>query len=209
MQASDEKIVEETTAPESQTEADGETSASEVVVEAAEVDEAAAEAADSRPEADGEEVPLTLEEQLAAVQAEAEDYKDRWLRSQAEFANARKRMDKQRIVLRATATVDVMKKILPVLDDFERAMASVPEEIAENSWLEGIQLVQRKLLAIPENFNVTPIDAVGQPFDPNFHEAISQEPSDEYDSGVICRELQKGYTIGDQVIRPSLVSVAE
>ncbi|HUM69660.1 MAG TPA: nucleotide exchange factor GrpE [Chloroflexota bacterium] len=151
----------------------------------------------------------TLEEQLAAAQAEAADYKDRWLRGQAEFANARKRMEKERIELYSMATADVIKKLLPVLDDFERALATAPENIRENTWLEGIELVQRKLFTILENFNVTPIEAVGQPFDPNWHEAITQEATDEYKSGDICRELQKGYKIGDRVIRPSLVAVAE
>lgn len=155
------------------------------------------------------DVVPTLEEQLAAAQAEAADYKDRWLRGQAEFANARKRMEKERIELYGMATADVIKKLLPVLDDFERALANVPENIQENPWLEGIDLVQRKLFNILENFNVTPIPAVGQPFDPNWHEAITQEPTDEYTSGHICRELQKGYKIGDRVIRPSLVAVAE
>lgn len=153
--------------------------------------------------------PPTLEEQLAAAQAEAADYKDRWLRGQAEFANARKRMDKERIDLYSMATADVIKKLLPALDDFERALANVPETIQENSWLDGMTLVQRKLLNILESFNVSAIEAVGQAFDPNLHEAISQEPSDEYKSGSICRELQKGYRIGDRVIRPSLVTVAE
>lgn len=162
----------------------------------------------SEEEASSEE-PLSLEEQLAAAQAEAEDYKDRWMRSQAEFANARKRMDKQRIELFSTATADVMKKLLPVLDDFDRAMENVPETISEDSWFEGVQLVQRKLGGILETFNVVPIEALGEPFDPNIHEAISQEPTDEFDSGSVCRELQAGYKIGDRVIRPSLVIVAE
>lgn len=151
----------------------------------------------------------TLEDQLAAAQAAATDYKDRWLRSQAEFANARKRMEKERIELYNMAAGDVIKKLLPVLDDFERALNNVPDNIRDNTWLEGIDLVQRKLFTILENFNVTPIEAIGQPFDPNWHEAITQEPANEYKSGDICRELQKGYKIGDRVLRPSLVAVAE
>jgi molecular chaperone GrpE len=152
--------------------------------------------------------PPTLEEQLAAAQAEAEDYKDRWMRSQAEFANARKRMEKQRLDAHGNATANVMNKLLPIVDDFDRAMENLPAEISENSWLEGIQLMQRKLMATLENFNVTPIEAVGEPFDPNLHEAITQEPTDEYESGTVCRVLQTGYKIGDRVIRPSLVVVA-
>lgn len=151
----------------------------------------------------------TFEDQLAAAQSEAADYKDRWLRSQAEFANARKRMEKERIELYSMAAGDVIKKLLPVLDDFERALNNVPDSIGDNPWLEGIDLVQRKLFTILENFNVTPIEAVGQPFDPNLHEAITQEAADEYESGHICRELQKGYKISDRVLRPSLVAVAE
>lgn len=184
----------------------------EEVVEA----EAAAEAedADVLLEEDGVEEeavkePPTVEEQLEAAKLEAEDYKDRWLRSQAEFANARKRMERQRTELYATATADVIKNLLPILDDYGRALENVPEAISEDSWLEGIQLVQRKLNGILETYNVTLIAAVGEPFDPNVHEAISQEPSDEHESGVVCRELQTGYKIGDRVIRPSLVIVAE
>ena len=151
---------------------------------------------------------LTLEQQLAAAQAEAADYKDRWMRSQAEFANARKRMDKQRMDAYGNATANVIDKLLPVVDDFERAMENLPAEIDGNRWQQGIQLVQRKLLAMLDTFNVTPIDAVGQPFDPNMHEAITQEVTDAYESGVVCRVLQTGYKIGDRVIRPSLVVVA-
>lgn len=168
------------------------------------------EAAANDQEMPGSEsaTPATIEEQLAAAQAEAEDYKDRWLRSQAEFANARKRMEKQRLDTYTNATVNVMDKLLPVVDDFERAMENLPPEISEHSWLEGIQLVQRKLLTLLENFNVAPIEALGEPFDPNLHEAITQEPTDEYESGSVCRVLQTGYKIGDRVIRPSLVVVA-
>lgn len=152
--------------------------------------------------------PPTIEEQLAAAQAEAEDYKDRWLRSQAEFANARKRMEKQRLDTYSNATATVIEKLLPIVDDFDRAMENLPQEISDDSWLEGIQLVQRKLLATLDNFNVTAIEAIGEPFDPNLHEAITQEPTDEFESGAVCRVLQTGYKIGDRVIRPSLVVVA-
>ena len=165
------------------------------------------------PEAPAEEAPpaepLSLEEQLAAAQAEAARNLDGWMRAQAEFANARKRLEKQRAEAYLNATADLAARLLPVLDDFERALENVPQEIAGSSWLEGIVLVQRKLMAILETFNVTPIDAVGQPFDPNFHEALSQEASGEFESGHVTRQLQKGYKIGDRVLRPSLVYVAE
>lgn len=166
------------------------------------------ESNDQEPVSEPAAEPTTLEEQLTAVQAEADDYKDRWLRSQAEFANARKRMEKQRLDTYSNATANVMDKLLPIVDDFGRAMENLPAEIEGHSWLEGIQLVQRKLFATLENFNVTPIEAVGEVFDPNLHEAITQAATDEFESGVVCRVLQTGYRIGDRVIRPSLVVVA-
>lgn len=173
------------------------------VVDEVEPAETVEEAAD-----EAEAVELTVEEQLAAAQAEAADFRDRWMRVQAEFANARKRMEKQRTLTYQNATADLTAKILTAIDDFERAIDNVPTEVSENSWFEGIELVHKKLLTALESIGVQPIEAVGQPFDPNFHEAIQQEPSDEYESGAVARELQRGYQVGDRVIRPSLVTVA-
>lgn len=151
----------------------------------------------------------SLEEQLAQAKAEAADYKDRWMRSQAEFANARKRMEKQRLDTYNNAKAEIVLQLLPVLDDFERAVNNAPENVREDNWYEGIELVEKKLKGVLENLNVTSVTAVGAPFDPNWHEAISQEASEEHESGVVSRELQKGYKIGDKVIRPALVVVAE
>jgi molecular chaperone GrpE len=151
----------------------------------------------------------TLEEQLEAARAEAAKNLDGWMRTQAEFSNARKRMEKQRLEIQQRATGDMAARLLPVVDDFDRAMENVPEAISADSWFEGLQLVQRKLFTILESMNVQLIEAVGHPFDPNLHEAIMQEASDEYESGTVTRELQKGYMLGDRVIRPSLVYVAE
>ena len=153
--------------------------------------------------------PLTVEEQLAAAQAEAARNLDGWQRTQAEFANARKRFDKQWAEANSNATVNVIAKVIPVIDDFDRAMENVPAAVASDKWFEGIQLVHRKLNTILEHFNVVPIEAVGQPFAPTHHEALMQEPSDDYASGTVTRELQKGYRVGERVIRPSLVYVAE
>ncbi len=178
---------------------------SEVIAESAEA-KTAAEVAEEVTET---EEPLSLEQQLEAARAEAQQNLDGWMRTQAEFANARKRMEKQRSQTYANATVDVLTKFLPVLDDFGRALREVPPELADHSWLEGIQLVQRKITTILEGFNVKPIEAIGQPFDPNCHEAIMKEASDEYESGIVSKELQQGYQMGDRVIRPSLVYVAE
>lgn len=156
-----------------------------------------------------DEEPMTVEAQLEKAVAESEDYKDRWMRAQAEFANARKRMEKQRQQSYQNTLADLTGKLLPAIDDFERAVENVPQDVEANSWFEGIELVHRKLNTILEGFDVQPIDAVGQPFDPNIHEAITMEPSDEVESGTVLRELQKGYMIGERVIRPSLVIVSQ
>ncbi len=125
------------------------------------------------------------------------------------MSNARKRFEKQQLQVYTNANADLVMKLLPALDDFDRAIDSVPETITEDSWFEGIELVQRKLIGILESLNVKEIEAVGQPFDPNFHDALAQEPSDEYESGIVTREMIKGYQIGDKVVRPALVYVAE
>jgi molecular chaperone GrpE len=184
----------------------------EEVTEKVETAVAEAEVSDQVEVSDESEVAeeaLSLEEQLALAQEEAARNLDGWLRAKAEFANARKRMEKQRAETYVNATANAVAGLLPVMDDFERALASAPGGIAESDWYEGVKLVYRKLETTLEGFNVEPIPAVGEPFDPNFHEALSQEPSQEYESGVVTQELQKGYKLGDRVIRPSLVYVAE
>lgn len=151
---------------------------------------------------------LSLEEQLAAAEEKAAEYLEGWQRARAEFANARKRMDRDRVEARRNATIDVVSRLLPVLDDFERALNTVPDDIAGNTWFEGVALVHRKLRAILESVDIEPIQALGQPFDPNVHEAVLQEESDEYESGIVMKELQTGYRLNDRVIRPAMVVVA-
>ena len=158
----------------------------------------AAEAAEGTPDDD-----------LAVARAEAARNLDGWQRTQAEFANARKRFDKQRAEAYANANADLVAKLVPLLDDFERALATAPAGIQADPWLAGVGLVYRKMLSVLEEMNVEPIAAVGAPFDPNMHEALGQEPSNDYDSGLVAREMRRGYRIGDRVIRPSLVMVAE
>lgn len=152
---------------------------------------------------------LTVTEQLAAAEAKAAEYLDGWQRARAEFANARKRLEKERGEAYLNAGVDIASQLLPSLDDFDRALNSVPATIAQDKWFEGMVLVRRKLQNILENLRVTPIQTVGQPFDPNIHEALSLQPSDEYESGTVIAEAQAGYKLGDRVLRPALVFVAE
>jgi molecular chaperone GrpE len=155
-----------------------------------------------------ESTPPTMEEQLLAAEQQAAEYLDGWQRERAEFANARKRMERQRIDAYRNAQVEVISRLLPIIDDFQRAMDTVPTEINEHSWFEGIQLVFRKLEGILEKENIEVILAVGEEFDPNYHEAVMQEPSEEFASGVVVRELQTGYRLGERVIRPAMVIVA-
>ncbi|MDX1413828.1 MAG: nucleotide exchange factor GrpE [Candidatus Promineifilaceae bacterium] len=159
---------------------------------------------------EGEDIQeeLPIEEQLAVAKAEAASHLDGYLRAQAELANARKRFEKQQMMAYSNANADLVSKLLPVLDDFERAVENVPESISEDNWFEGIQLVQRKLIAILDSLNVKEIEALGQPFDPNFHDALAQEPSEDYEEGTVMRVMVKGYQVGDKVIRPCLVTVA-
>jgi len=150
----------------------------------------------------------TLEDQLQEARDEAAKNLDSYLRAQAELANARKRFEKQRTQTYVNANADMVARLLPVLDDYERAIDTVPEEIAGDAWYEGIELVYRKLLGILTSLNVQEIEALGEPFDPNFHEALGVEPSEEVESGAVSRVMVKGYRLGDKVIRPSLVYVA-
>jgi molecular chaperone GrpE len=156
----------------------------------------------------GIEVEPTIEEQLAQAEAKAAEYLDGWQRARAEFANARKRLERGRIEAYSTASVDYVTKLLPIIDDLGRAMTSAPPEVVSNPWFEGLDLVNRKIQSMLEAMDVKPIEAVGQPFDPNFHEALSLQASEDVESGIVIEELQTGYRLGDKVIRPSLVNVS-
>jgi molecular chaperone GrpE len=156
-----------------------------------------------------EAIEPSLEERLGEAEAKAAEYLEGWQRERAEFVNARKRLERERGEAYQRANLETVKKLLPLLDDFERALDRVPERVAADPWFEGIQLVQRKLQMLLEGMNVERIEALGQPFDPNFHEALALRPSDEHESGTVIEELQPGYKVGDRVIRPSLVNVAE
>lgn len=147
-----------------------------------------------------------LKEQLAAAQAQAAEYLDGWQRTQAEFSNYKKRLEREQSAMSDMMRAQNIKKFLPVVDDLERALANRPTEA--EAWVNGIELIYRKLTSILESEGVTRIEAVGQPFDPNLHEAIAQEPSDTVESGHVTAVVQAGYMLGDRVIRHALVRVA-
>src|SRR5688572_27490099 len=147
-----------------------------------------------------------LRKKLEEAAAKTSEYKDSWLRSQAEFQNYRKRTERDNELTYITLKGDIIKKVLPVLDDLERALQN---RSAEDAWANGIELVARKFQNILESEGVKKIEAVGMEFDPNFHEAISHEPADGAKSGHVIGVVQNGYMIGERVIRPALVRVAQ
>ncbi len=147
-----------------------------------------------------------LKSQLAELKTKAAESQDGWQRSLADFQNYKKRVDRDNEMLRVSMRGDLIKKVLPVLDDLERAMQNRP---ADNSWANGIDLIIRKFQNILDSEGVKRIEAKGAAFDPAFHEAISHEPSTEVVSGHVIDVVQNGYMIGERVIRPALVRVAQ
>jgi molecular chaperone GrpE len=147
-----------------------------------------------------------LQAQLAEVESKASEYKDGWARSQAEFQNYKKRIERDNELMYASMKGEIIKKVLPALDDLERALQNRP---SEDAWASGIELIARKLQTILESEGVKRIEAKGAAFDPNFHEAITHEPSDEVESEHIIDVVQNGYMLGERVIRPALVRVAQ
>jgi molecular chaperone GrpE len=147
-----------------------------------------------------------LKKQLEESQAQAAEYKDGWQRAVADFQNYRKRVERENSEVYQNAVAGIIKSYLPIVDDLERALQSRPADLA---WVEGIELIYRKLQAILEAEGVKRIEAEGQVFDPTVHEAISQEPSENHASGQVIEVVQNGYMLGERVIRPALVRVAQ
>lgn len=133
---------------------------------------------------------------------------DKVKRQLAEFENFRNRTEKEKHAMFETGARSVIEKILPVVDNFERGFATVEPEDAEDAFVDGMQRVYKQLMTELENLGVKPIEAVGKEFDPNLHNAVMQVESEEYESGIVVQELQKGYTYRDGVVRHSMVSVA-
>jgi molecular chaperone GrpE len=148
-----------------------------------------------------------LEKQLEQAESKASEYKDGWMRSQAEFQNYRKRIERDNEMMYSSMKGDIIKKVLPVLDDLERALQNRPSN--SGAWVSGIELIQKKLVSILEAEGVKRIEAVGAAFDPNFHEAISHEQIIGVQSGHVIAVVQNGYMLGERVLRPALVRVAQ
>lgn len=149
-----------------------------------------------------------LGQELEKVKAKEAEYLDGWQRARAELANARKRFQREQEQAYANAKADVLARLLPIVDDFGRAFETLPHNLSGLTWIEGMALIQHKLHALLQQDGVAPIEAVGQEFDPFLHQAITHEPSDTVAVGHVISELQKGYKMGDRVLRPSMVRVS-
>lgn len=141
------------------------------------------------------------------TQEKIDELEDKVKRQLAEFENFRKRTEKEKATMFEAGAKSVIEKILPVIDNFERGLATTKEEDKTNPHVEGMNMIYKQLMTELEKLEVKPIEAVGQEFNPDFHNAIMQVESDEYESGIIAQELLKGYTYRDSVIRHSMVAV--
>lgn len=167
-----------------------------------------------------EEAPVALEEaaaqeverlreRLEESEAQAAEYLDGWQRAQAEFSNYKKRQEAERAQMVKLANATLLRKLLPIVDDFERAIATLPASLRQLTWCEGVLLIKHKLDAILESEGVKPVDAEGQIFDPYYHEAVTYEQVSGYEEGQIVGVVQRGYVLDDRVLRPALVRVAK
>jgi molecular chaperone GrpE len=164
-----------------------------------------------RDEGSTEEVDelTALRQEFEEQKAKAAEYLDGWQRARAEFANYKKRIEKEQEDMIKSANGAFITRLLPVMDDFERAFQTLPLDLMGMTWLEGITLIQRKLQMLLAQEGVTVIETEGRLFDPTLHQAVTHEESEEHEEGQIIGEVQKGYKMGDRVLRPSLVRVAK
>ena len=161
------------------------------------------------PEAEKEEKKEEKKDKKDPKDAQIEDLTDRLRRNMAEFDNFRKRTEKEKTQMFETGAKSVIEKILPVIDNFERGLAAVPEDEKDSAFVDGMDKVYRQMLTELDAIGVKPIEAVGKEFDPEFHNAVMQVESEEYDSGIVAQELQKGYIYHDSVVRHSMVAVVQ
>lgn len=147
-----------------------------------------------------------LKQVLAEERGKSENYLANWQRTQADFINYKKRTEQEKTEMVEFASSTLILNLLSALDDLDRALASVPAELMESSWTEGIQLIYNKFKATLEAQGLTEIEAKGEPFDPHLHEAVMGQ---EGEDGIVIEEIQKGYKFRDRVIRPSMVVVGK
>ncbi len=183
----------------------------EPVAETSEPTEAIGETVVTEQEPSVEELKariVELEEQLAQAKAEAEDYKERWIRVSADFQNFRKRVMQERVEAYNKGKEDAVLAVLPVLDNMERALSSLTETSDLNAFKRGLELIVRLFQEALRRLDVEPIRTEGQKFDPYYHEAFERVEREDVEEGLIVGEVERGYKMGDKVIRPAKVYVA-
>jgi molecular chaperone GrpE len=168
-------------------------------------------AADARADDPELSTATALQEDPESIRADRDDYRDRFLRTAAEFENYRRRVERERRELTEYAASDLLKDLLPLVDDLERALAAAPSPEATGAvvgYRAGVELIHRHLLEVLRRRGVTAIEALGADFDPHFHQAVTQEVSEAHREGEVIEELRRGYTLRDRLLRPAMVKVA-
>lgn len=148
------------------------------------------------------------EKDLEEGKKETDEYKERYLRLQADFANYKKRIEKEKGSIYTFANEKLVTELLDVVDNFERAFTSINEEIEDDNFYKGVVLVYKQLMNILEKNGLEEIEAKEEKFDPNLHHAVMQEKDDEYEENIVIDVFQKGYKLKDKVVRPSMVKVS-
>ena len=154
---------------------------------------------------EADEAPVMDQAAFAALIEERDGYKNELLRTAADFTNYRRRTEQEFAGIRKLANRDLLLQFIDVIDDFKRALAAVPEEQRESGWVSGIGMIETKLQAVLDRSGVTPIEALGQPFDPALHEAVANDP--ESDGSTVIEVYRQGYRLGDGLLRPAMVKV--
>ena len=169
-------------------------------------------AEEKKEEAKGAELPedpAALKQLLEQERAKSAEYLDSWRRAAADLSNYKKRTEKDAGEMTKFANSVLIARLLPVLDDFDRAFATIPDNLRDLTWIDGVMLIARKMNAVLEAEGLKPIEALNKPFDPNLHEAVIHEETDQHEEGTVIAELQKGYKLGERVLRPTMVKVAK
>ena len=170
---------------------------------------ATAGGADAAADASGTEAPADERDaRIAELEGQIEEYRNRLLRSQADFDNFRRRTQREKEELAKYASMELITRLLPVLDNFERAIGAARSSGDFESLAKGVEMIHRQMLQVLEQEGLKPMETVGQPFNPEFHEAVMRVESDEHEEGTVVEELQRGYILKDRVIRPAMVKVS-
>ena len=203
------KVQEENLTEETNAESSGELSEGEGAEDAAKEEAGDQKKEEAKEEKKEKKKKEKTDKKQDALKERIEELEDRVKRQMAEFENFRKRTEKEKTMMFETGAKSVIEKILPVVDNFERGLAAVPEDEKNGAFAQGMEMIYKQLMTELENIQVKPIPAVGEEFNPDFHNAVMQVESEEYESGVVAQELQKGYIYHDLVVRHSMVAVTE